>query len=136
MRNNIYCFIIILLCSACMAFTSCKKDIVTPESVALETARMYYDMLLKGDYDNFVDATLHGDSISPVYRQQLVLNAKMFIEKQKKEHDGIDSITAVRATADTASHTANSFLSIYFSDKTKEEIVVPMIEKGGIWYIR
>lgn len=119
-----------------MAFTSCKKDIVTPESVALETARMYYDMLLKGDYDNFVDATLHGDSISPVYRQQLVLNAKMFIEKQKKEHDGIDSITAVRATADTASHTANSFLSIYFSDKTKEEIVVPMIEKGGIWYIR
>lgn len=115
---------------------SCKKEEVKPEDIALQAAKIYYDQLLAGDYDSFVDGTLKGDSVPPAYRQQLVLNMQMFMERQKTEHKGIASIKPVRAVADTASHTAESFLSITYVDSTREEIVVPMVERKGVWYMR
>lgn len=126
----------ISVCLLLILCFSCSKEAPKPEDVALNAAKAYYDQLLHGDYDAFVDGSLHGDSVSGTYRRQLVLNAKMFIEKQQKEHKGIDSVSMLRATADTLHHTANAFMAFCYADSTKEEVVVPMIEKNGIWYLR
>lgn len=122
---------------------SCGNIEVRNEEIALEAAKNYYTLLLQGNYKTYIDGTLHGDSIDEDYRKQLLQNAEMFIETQQQEHQGIDSIEAIRATCDTITLqdgsticTANAFLGISYGDKTKEEIVVPMIKKGDIWYLR
>lgn len=125
----------ILLLSGLLA-ASCRKEEVKPEDVALQAAKAYYDQLLQGDYAAYVDGTLKGDSVPPAYRRQLTLNMQMYVERQKAEHKGISKVEALRATPDTASHTVNAFLFVTYADSTKEEIVVPMVEKNGVWYLR
>lgn len=129
----LFCFILI---AGSLHLVSCSKEEVKTEDIALQAAKTYYDQLLHGDIDSYVEGTLHGDSIPEAYRQQLVLNMKMFLEQQRKNHKGIDSIRTIRATVDSTSHTANAFLTFCYSDSTKEEVIVPMIEKDGVWYMR
>lgn len=69
---------ILLFVMALALAASCRKDEVRPEDIALQAAKVYYDQLLRGDYDAYVDGTLHGDSVPPAYRRQLVLNMQMF----------------------------------------------------------
>ncbi len=121
---------------ALLCLASCKPEDRKPEEVALQTAKVYYDYLLQGDYNSFVEGTLQGDTVPADYRQQLLLNMQMFVEKQRREHQGIVRIEPLRAVADTATHTASAFLSVHYADSVREEIVVPMVEKGGIWYLR
>ena len=60
----------------------------------------------------------------------------MFIAQQKAEHDGIADIEMVMAQVDTASNTANVFLTLKYGDKSHEQVVMPMIKKDGLWYMR
>lgn len=114
-------------------FTSCSKE-VKQEDIALQTAKAYYDQLIAGDVNSFVEGTLKGDTLPEDYKAQLLLNAQMYVEKQQKEHKGINRVEPVRATCDSLS--AKAFLTICFNDSTREEIVVPMIRKGDLWYMR
>ena len=52
------------------------KEAPKAEDVAAQTAKTYYEMLMRGDYDLFVDGTYRPDSIPASYREQLVANAK------------------------------------------------------------
>lgn len=127
---------ITLLLLSITFLSSCKDQGPKPEDLALQAAKVYYEQLVNGDINSFVEGSLKGDSISPAYRKQLVLNMQMYLETINKSHRGIKAIEAVRATADTATHTANAFLAISFGDSIREEIVVPMVEKDGIWYMK
>lgn len=124
---------VIVLCTAFIV--SCSKQ-PSPEQVAGETARLYYDQLLHGQYDNYVDAFHRKDSIPESYRQQLIDNAKMFMALQCEEHRSVDSVRLVRAQADTAHHVANAFLMLCYGDSTREEIVVPMVLHNGTWMLK
>lgn len=113
------------------------------EDVALQTAKAYYDQLANGDYATFVDGTLQNDSIPEDYKAQLILNMQMYIEQQNKAHQGIARVEALRATCDSVKlpndstiMTAQAFLALCFKDSMREEIVVPMIKKNDIWYLR
>lgn len=108
----------------------------TPEQLAGQAAKVYYDYLLKGDYDAFVDGRYQPDSIPQSYRRQLVDNAKMFVGQQEKEHGGIKSVAVADARADTAHHVANAFLTFTYGDSTREDVVVPMVESKGVWYLK
>lgn len=112
----------------------------------MATAQKYYEHLANGDYNSFVDGTVNSQDTLPVnYREQLVLNAKMYMERMQNEHQGIKSVKAIRAQVDTIkahnsdeieSITARAFLSLGFVDSTKEEILVPMVLKNDVWYLR
>ena len=122
---------------SCLALAAaCKKEEIRPEEIALQAAKAYYEQLLHGEYEAYVDGTLKGDSVSPAYRQQLVLNMQMYVERQNAEHKGISRVQALRAMYDSSAHTSDAFLAIEFADSTKEEIVVPMVEREGVWYLR
>lgn len=114
---------------------SCKKEI-NQEEVVGNAAKQYYSYLLDGNYDAFVDGCYQKDSIRKEYRNQLVDNAKMFMGQQKSEHQGIISFEVLSAKVDTVSHTANVFLKLNYGDKTQEQIVLPMVEEDGLWYMR
>lgn len=118
-----------------LLFAACSKE-VKPEEVALQAAKAYYDQLLNGDCNAYVEGSLKGDSVPESYRQQLVLNMQMYMEQQTKAHGGISGVETKRATYDSLTHTSNAFLVIAYADSVKEEIVVPMVEKNGVWYLR
>ena len=107
-----------------------------PGEVAGKAAKQYYDYLLEGKYEAWVDGHYHSDSISDEYREQLILNAKMFMSQQNREHEGIREVRVSNSKADTAQHTANVFMVFVYGDSTNEETLVPMVEHKGLWYMR
>lgn len=119
-----------------LSLSACNKEEIKPEDIALQTAKVYYDQLLNGDYASFVDGMNMNDSVVPAYREQLITNMKMFMGQQEQEHKGINNVQTVRAMADSASHTVNAFLLFTYNDSTKEEVVVPMVERNGIWMMK
>jgi hypothetical protein len=143
MKKAFYIFTIMSTISLTL-FSSCSnKDGMKQEDVALQTAKAYYDQLVNGDYATFVDGTLQNDSIPEDYKAQLILNMQMYIEQQKKAHQGIARVEALRATCDSVKlpndstiMTAQAFLALCFKDSMREEIVVPMVKKNDIWYLR
>ena len=122
-------FILGILCA-------CSKKEIKPEEMALQMARVYYDQLLSGDYASFVDGMNINDTVVPAYREQLITNMKMYIGQQEKEHQGIKQVIPLRAMRDTANHTVNAFLMMCYNDSAKEQVVVPMVEKNGIWMMK
>lgn len=119
-----------------MSLFSCKEKVPDPGYYAGIAAKGYYDMLLEGRYDEFVDGQNMPHRIPEEYRQQLVLNAKMFVEQQKNEHRGMKAFQILDAKADTAHHLADVYLSVTYGDSTKEQIVVPMVEVEKKWKMR
>lgn len=130
----------VLLPTAClvaaMLLGGCKPEAPSADALAGQAAKVYYDQLLAGQVEAWVDGFYQPDSLPASYRSQLVDNARMFLATQREEHGGIDSVSLVRCTADTARHTANAFLLLTFGDRTHEEVVVPMVENGGVWMMR
>ena len=119
-----------------MSLFSCKEKAPDLGYYAGIAAKGYYDMLLEGRYDEFVEGQNMPHRIPEGYRQQLVLNAKMFVEQQKNEHRGMKAFQILDAKADTAHHIADVYLSVTYGDNTKEQIVVPMVEVGKKWKMR
>lgn len=119
-----------------MSLFSCKEKTPDPGFYAGIAAKGYYDMLLEGRYDEFVEGQNMPHRIPEGYRQQLVLNAKMFVEQQKNEHRGMNAFQILDAKADTAHHLADVYLSVTYGDSTKEQIVVPMVEVEKKWKMR
>ena len=119
-----------------MSLFSCKEKAPDPGYYARIAAKGYYDMLLEGRYDEFVEGQNMPHRIPEGYRQQLVLNAKMFVEQQKNEHRGMKAFQILDAKADTAHHLADVYLSVTYGDSTKEQIVVPMVEVEKKWKMR
>lgn len=119
-----------------LGMVACKKEAPDPGQIAATAAKKYYDLLLEGKYEEFVDGTNMPHKIPDNYRSQLLLNAQMFVEQQNEEHRGIKSVEILNAKADTAHHVADVFLSVAYGDSTKEQIVVPMVEVAGTWKMR
>lgn len=115
--------------------TACREQ-VDPAQMAAVAAKGYYDLLLEGDYEAYVDGFHYPDSIPASYREQLVDNARMFMDTQREAHKGIKRVEVVTATADTASHSANVFLLFVYGDSLKEQVLVPMVESRGAWKMR
>ena len=127
--KKLFYFFVALLAVAC----SSGPD---PGEVAAQAAKEYYTQLLAGKYEHYVDGVYRPDSIPPSYRRQLIDNAKMFVGQQKDERRGILDVRVVNAVADTTKRSANVFLIFAYGDSTSEEVVVPMVQHRGVWYMR
>lgn len=121
--------LVLLLVGAC----SSEPD---QGELAAIAAKGYYDLLLEGNYGRYVDGTYRADSIPGSYRDQLVLNARMFMEQQQAEHRGIKEVRIATAKADTARHTARVLLTFVYGDSSAEEVLVPMVQVQGRWYMK
>ena len=127
--KKLFYFFVALLAVAC----SSGPD---PGEVAAQAAKEYYTQLLAGKYEHYVDGFYRPDSIPASYRRQLIDNAKMFVGQQKDERRGILDVRVVNAVADTTKRSANVFLIFAYGDSTSEEVVVPMVQYRGVWYMR
>lgn len=114
---------------------SCGRR-VSPEDLAAQTAKNYYDMLIRGRYADFVDVHYQPDSIPSSYRDQLIANAEMFMEQQRQEHGGLKEVRTLGSEADTLHHKGQAFLLFVYGDKSSERVVVPLVWQRGVWYLQ
>lgn len=108
----------------------------TKEDYAAKAAKDYYDNLVAGRYIDYVNGIADGDSLPPSYKEQLLVNAKQFMAQQKEEHGGIVDVRTISSQVDSLHGRTDVFLLICFADSTKEEVVVPMVEHGGVWKMK
>ncbi|KGI59940.1 hypothetical protein HMPREF3034_02327 [Prevotella sp. DNF00663] len=127
---------VLLLTCILLSFAACGGKQDDQGELAARAAKLYYDYLLHGDYDAFVAGTYRPDSLPASYQKQLADNAAMFIGQQNDEHRGIKDIRIVSGKADTAKHVAQVMMQIVYGDSTNEQIVVPMVQHKGVWYLR
>ena len=134
MRHIIY--LITTLC--CLALASCgnKASDVSPDELASRAAKLYYENLLHGKCEAYIDGFYRPDSIPESYREQLIVSAKQYVGQMKKDHQGLVSVEAVGARTDTAKHVGEAYLLLGFGDKTKEEVVVPLVLHDACWMLR
>lgn len=121
--------IFVVLMGACSSLTR--------EELASLAAKGYYDHLIRGEYEQF----LEGKELLPTsddanFRSQLLENYRRFMSAQQTAHGGIREVRIVRAKTDSLQSYTNVFLTLCFGDSTNEEIVVPMVEKEGRWRMR
>ena len=119
---------------AFLALCACSSS--TPEEMASLAARGYYEHLLKGEFDKFLDGKAGSDSLPEAYREQLIAGYKQFLSQQNNLHNGINEIRVINAKRDTILNYTNVFLMLCFGDSTNEQVSVPMIEYNGSWRMR
>lgn len=130
-----YCVCLIVLAAMLLIACGGKSD-DNPSEMVGRTAKLYYDNLLHGRYDVFVDGFYRPDSIPGSYRSQLIDNARMYVAQMNDDHHGLARVDLIRATADTARNEGRAFLLLCFADSTREEIVVPMVRVEKLWMMR
>ena len=117
-----------------LALCACSSP--TPEELASLAAKGYYEHLLKGEYDKFLEGKAGSDSLPEAYRRQLLAGYKQFLSQQNSLHNGINEIRVINARRDTILNYTNVFLMLCFGDSTNEQVSVPMIEHNGRWRMK
>lgn len=116
----------------CVA-VSCSETQEKADLVA-HTAELYYGYLLAGDVSSFVEGMDGYAQWPDAYKSEMRGNAAMFADRQLKTHGGLRSVTAERSETDST--VAEVFMAFEYADGTKEQVLVPMVRRRGLWYMR
>lgn len=108
----------------------------TKEELAGLAAKGYYQHLVAGEYEQFVEGRLMADSLPADYRSQLIEGYKQFVAQQLEVRKGIQEVTVSRAYTDSLADYTNVLLMLCYGDSTTEEVVVPMVERDGRWMMK
>ena len=118
----------------CSLFTSCSNP--TREELASLAAKGYYQHLIEGDFDHFLEGRVMADSLPDDYRSQLIDGYSQFLAQQVKARGGINEVRISRAFTDSTQQYTSVFLMLCYGDSTTEEVVVPMAERNGRWMMK
>lgn len=125
------------LLMAILLLCGCSRQGQSPEEQAGVAAREYYDRLLAGDIDAFLNGKADIDSVPADYRSQMYAACEQYKKELDETHGGVAAITVSNARKDsTQQMMMQAFLLLNFRDSTKEEIIVPMVQRGEVWKLR
>ena len=108
----------------------------TKEELASLAAKGYYQHLIDGDYDHFLEGRVMADSLPDDYRSQLIDGYAQFLAQQQKARGGINEVRVSRAFTDSTQQYTSVLLVLCYGDSTTEEVVVPMVEHNGRWMMK
>ena len=106
------------------------------EELAGLAAKGYYQHLVAGEYEQFVEGRFMADSLPADYRSQLIEGYKQFVAQQMEARKGIQEVSVSRAYTDSLAGYTNVLLMLCYGDSTTEEVVVPMVERDGRWMMK
>ena len=128
-----------LILLASTVLVACKKKTEpTPQGqIAGKAAVEYYGYLQRHDFASFVDGMYYKNPIPKDYRALLEKNAKVFVQEQDSLHRGIKSVKLSKADVMHKDTTlAAVYLSLSFGDGATEEVLVPMVKRKNVWYMK
>ena len=110
---------------------------VSSEELASLAAKGYYEHLIHGEYEKFLEGKVGLNSREDKkYWSQLLDNCHQFMRQQENSHRGVREVRVVNAKTDSIQKYTNVFMVLCFGDSTNEEIVVPMVEQDGRWFMK
>ena len=125
------------LLMAILLLCGCSQQDQSSEEQAGIAAKEYYDRLLAGDIDGFLKGKTDMDSVPADYRSQMYAACEQYKKELDETHGGVAAITVSNARKDsTQQMMMQAFLLLNFRDSTKEEIIVPMVQRGEVWMLR
>ncbi|MCK6144390.1 hypothetical protein [Prevotella intermedia] len=132
MKQLLYAlFLAVLLLSSCS-----KKKETDHGAIAAEAAKHYYENLISGKYKQFLEGMNLPDKLPESYERQMLENFKAFAKRQDKQRKGIKKVSIRSVKFFAKDSTASAFLLLHYGDSTTEEVVVPMLKRRGLWYMR
>lgn len=131
MRHGCIAFAI----AAVVMMAACSRT-VDQEQLVANTALLYCQYLIDGKYDDFVAGIDQRVQPAAGYTEQLRDNAKMFVAAQAKTRGGLVGIDVAGAEVSPKEHTAAAFILLHYADSTMEQVVLPMVERDGVWLMR
>ena len=126
--------LIITVCTVVAAIISCSRD--KQDFAAANAAKDYYELLIAGQYGQFVRGMNYANPIPDSYREQLELNARMFVNEMNADRKGLREVRVINCVSDSVLPAANAYLMLCFGDSTFEQVVVPMVKRDGRWYMK
>ena len=124
------------LLMAILLLCGCSQQDQSSEEQAGIAAKEYYDRLLAGDIDGFLKGKADMDSVPADYRSQMYAACEQYKKELDETHGGVAAITVSNARKDSTQQMMQAFLLLNFKDSTKEEIIVPMVQRGEVWMLR
>lgn len=130
MSKLLYVVLVLLALSACSKATS--------EERAAEAAKAYYDCLVKDSPVDFLEGKAGVDSLPTDFCEQLLAVHQKYIADVERKHGGIREvrISPNVGRCDSILQLTYAFLLLCYVDSTQEEIMVPMVERGGQWLMK
>lgn len=128
-------FLCAVVAAWAFCLVSCKKE-TPPEQLASRAAIIYYENLISGDADQFVDGSAQIDLIPDDYRQAQIDNIRMYMEQIRKAHGGLQSVSLDTATTPAGGSEALVTLFFHYADSTTNRVLVPMVLRDGLWLLR
>jgi len=130
MRKLVYLVLLVSLAQ----WAACSSP--TREELASLAAKGYYQHLIEGDFDHFLEGRVMADSLPDDYRSQLIDGYSQFLAQQVKTRGGINEVRISRAFTDSTQQYTSVLLMLCYGDSTTEEVVVPMVEHDGRWMMK
>ena len=130
MRKLVYLVLLVSLAQ----WAACSSP--TREELASLAAKGYYQHLIEGDFDHFLEGRVMADSLPDDYRSQLIDGYSQFLAQQVKARGGISEVRISRAYTDSTQQYTSVLLMLCYGDSTSEEVVVPMVERNGRWMMK
>lgn len=130
MRKLVYLVLLVFLAQ----WAACSSP--TREELASLAAKGYYQHLIEGDFDHFLEGRVMADSLPDDYRSQLIDGYSQFLAQQVKSRGGINEVRISRAYTDSTQQYTSVLLMLCYGDSTSEEVVVPMVERNGRWMMK
>ena len=130
MRRLVYLVLLVFL----VQWAACSSP--TKEELASLAAKGYYQHLIEGDYEHFLEGRVMADSLPDDYRSQLIDGYSQFLAQQVKARGGINEVRISRAFTDSTQQYTSVLLMLCYADSTTEEVVVPMVEHNGRWMMK
>lgn len=109
---------------------SCGRSSVEDNAVQ-QAALTYYNYLIEGQYEQYVNAIAYSDSMTPSYKSQMIDLTAQYVERERQLKGGLASVRALNDTI--MGETACVFLELTYGDSTREEISLPMLRCGDEW---
>lgn len=108
---------------------SCRRS--ADDSAVQKAALTYYNYLIEGQYEQYVNGIAYSDSMTSAYKNQMMDLMAQYINREKQSRGGL---TSVRVLGDTVmGDAACVFLELMYGDSTREEVSLPMFRCGEEW---
>ena len=131
MRKLVYLVLLVFLAQ----WAACSSN-PTKEELASLAAKGYYQHLVEGDFEHFLEGRVMADSLPDDYRSQLIDGYSQFLAQQVNARGGINEVRISRAYTDSTQQYTSVLLMLCYGDSTSEEVIVPMVEHNGRWMMK